>query len=164
MALKNYRTEVAPEKTAAEILLRLTRYGAREVTQEFDGDGQLAGLHFAIETKHGRQSFRLPARWQSVQALLKQQLADGVTGLGPRHTTAAHARAVAWRLLRDWIDVQLALIDVGMVAMEEAMLPYMILPETGETLYEAFVERGVPRAAVESGANVIALPAPRRNR
>ena len=159
MALKNYTTEVEAEKSAAEMLRRLTRFGAREITQEFDREGELAGLRFAIDTKHGRQQFRLPARWQAVQTLLRQQYNDAVPGVERRHTTERWARRVGWRILRDWLDAQLALVEVNMVSLEETMLPYLLVPDTDQTLYEAFVERGVPRPAVEGAAKVIALPA-----
>ena len=45
------------------------------------------------------------------------------------------ATRVAWRILKDWIEAQLALLDTGMVELEEIFLPYML--QGDQTLYQA---------------------------
>ena len=45
---------------------------------------------------------------------------------------------VAWRILKDWIEVQLALLDTGMVELEEISLPYLL--QGDQTLYHALRE------------------------
>ena len=43
---------------------------------------------------------------------------------------------VAWRILKDWVEAQLALIETGMVSVEQVFLPYC-QSGNGETLFEA---------------------------
>ena len=117
MALKNVYTEVEASKTVEEITRRLARFGVQEITTEY-AEGEPSGLRFVIETRQGRQQFRLPARWKPVQAVLRQQYNDAVAGVDRRHTTERHAKRVAWRLLKDWVEVQLALAEVGMVGID----------------------------------------------
>jgi hypothetical protein len=64
---------------------------------------------------------------------------------------AFHARRVAWRILRNWTEAQLALIEVGMVKVHEVFLPWMQDPATGKTLFSTMEERKF---------DGLALPAP----
>ena len=50
------------------------------------------------------------------------------------------ARRVAWRILKDWIEAQIALLESGMVEMEEIFLPYMLAGPGDRTLYKALVD------------------------
>ncbi len=49
-------------------------------------------------------------------------------------------RDVAWRIVKDWLEAQLALLQSRQVKLEQVMLPYMLgTGEQGEpvTVYEA---------------------------
>ena len=50
--------------------------------------------------------------------------------------TEEQAEKVAWRILKDWVDAQMALIEIEMVKMEEVFLPYTIIDNFGTTVYE----------------------------
>lgn len=45
------------------------------------------------------------------------------------------AYRVAWRNILDWLEAQVALLDIGMVKIEEIFLPYVLTP-SGTTVYE----------------------------
>ena len=45
------------------------------------------------------------------------------------------ARRTAWRILKDWVQAQMALLETNMVDMEEIFLPYMLSGE--QPLYQA---------------------------
>lgn len=47
---------------------------------------------------------------------------------------------VAWRILKDWVEAQMALLDIQMVRFEEIFLPY-IETENGQTIYERLEEK-----------------------
>jgi hypothetical protein len=50
------------------------------------------------------------------------------------------ATRVAWRILKDWIEAQLALIQTGMVSVEQVFLPFA-QSSSGKTLCEVLRER-----------------------
>ena len=50
------------------------------------------------------------------------------------------AERVAWRILKDWIEAQMALLDIEMVKMEEIFMPY-IVDQKGQTLYEKLEQK-----------------------
>ena len=47
----------------------------------------------------------------------------------------AQAKRVAWRIVKDWVEAQMALLDTTMMSLDQIFLPYMLLtPE--QTVYE----------------------------
>ena len=47
---------------------------------------------------------------------------------------------MAWRIVKDWVEAQMALLATGMVELEEIFLPYMLSGD--RTLYQVLTERG----------------------
>lgn len=133
MAILNYSTTVKVETTVGEMSGLLARNGARTISVHYDDQGKATGMDFVIATAHGPARFSLPVRVEQVRAAL---IADGVE---PRYTTTHHAERVAWRIRKDWLAVQVALIRCGMADLAEVMFPYMLAP--GEkTVYQEYVE------------------------
>lgn len=50
------------------------------------------------------------------------------------------AANVAWRVVKDWLEANLALIAAQMATLDEVMLPYLHVDE-GRTLWQAYRER-----------------------
>ena len=105
--LKNYTTKVPADKTASEISVMLARHGARRTMQEFDDVGGVVGIAWQQETPQGMISFKLPVNVEKCHLLLKRDLPR------PRDEAAMyeHSRNVAWRLIKDWLSVQLDLLQ-----------------------------------------------------
>jgi hypothetical protein len=59
------------------------------------------------------------------------------------------AYRVAWRNILDWVQAQMALLEIGMARMEEIFLPYM-LDSQGHTFFERMEQRGF---LLDSGKN-----------
>ena len=67
-------------------------------------------------------------RWQTVYAVLARQKVK---------CDREQAERVAWRIVKDWVEAQMAILESEMVQMDEIFLPYMI-GSTGKTLFEAY--------------------------
>lgn len=57
-----------------------------------------------------------------------------------RYTTYEQAQRVAWRIVKDWVEAQVALIQTEMVTLDQVMLPYMI-GVGDKTIYELYKAR-----------------------
>jgi excinuclease UvrABC nuclease subunit len=134
--LLNYTTEINAEKSVSEIQRRLAQAGVSQVMHGYDHEGNLNELSFRIKTQFGDMSFRMPANVEAVQAILQRQFKSGRS----RFTSREHATKVAWRILKDWVEAQLALLRTGQVTIEQVFLAYA-QNEEGKTMYEALVER-----------------------
>ena len=137
MAIKNYTTKISAAQTVGEIQAILAAHGVRVVWLEYDGNGGVIGVSFRAMTPYGERGFRLPARVDRMCALLKKQKVK---------SDPETAARVAWRNIKDWIDSQMAMIEVELVTIDEVFLPYMI-DQKGVTLYETFSTG----AALEAG-------------
>lgn len=134
MPVLNYTTEVAAEKTAAEVQVILARGKARTVAVEYDGSGRPTAIGFEVATQYGPRTFLLPVNAEKVFALMCRQR------VAPRYRTTAQAERVAWRILKDWVEAQLAIVATEMVTLEQVMLPYMRTGD-GSTVYERYEAR-----------------------
>ena len=151
MGLLNYTTSISGEKTIGEIQKALSRAGACAILCEYDGFGSVSALAFRIATNFGEIAFQLPANIAAVKKILAQQAHAGKI---PRKFAQDDAQAarVAWRILKDWIEAQLALIETGMVTVEQIFLPFA-QNASGQTVYEALLEKRFTG---------LALPAPQK--
>ena len=133
MPIKNYTTEVAVEKSMGEVIGALTRRGVTRISTMFDEEGAPAGIAFTMKTDYGYQEFELPVK---VEGVLRAMTRDGVP---KSKLTHAHAARVAWRIAKDWLEAQSALIDAELASLDEVMFPYMIA-QTGQTAFELMRE------------------------
>jgi hypothetical protein len=138
MPILNYTTTISAEKTASEIQVKLAKSGAQAVLCEYDENGIMCAMSFRVKTPHGMMFFRLPAHLDGVyRALCKNNKVP------KRSKSREQAAKVAWRILKDWIEAQLAIIDAEMAEMAEVFLPYA-QGEAGKTLYSLMVDTGFP--------------------
>lgn len=130
MPLLNYTTKVPARRTAGEIQAMLVEAGARRIMVEYD-DGRAIGVAFTIQTGYGERSFLLPVKATAVESVLSRQRVEG------RYQGPEHAERVAWRITKDWLEAQLAIIATEMVTLDQVMLPYMA-SDDGRTMYELY--------------------------
>lgn len=140
----NYTTKISVADTIGEISTMLPKHGARSVSMEYDTDGRPVGVAFTLRTPHGDRSFALPVNVDGVHAMLQQHEQRGAFRAARKRAGAfssrEHAERVAWRVLRDWLEAQLAIIAAGMAQLDQVMLPYL-RDDAGRTLYDRYRER-----------------------
>lgn len=138
MALLNYTTQIEAIKTVGEIQGILAAHGAKSILIDYDKDGSVEAVAFQVLSAHGTVSIRLPIDPEAVLKVLTQQ--NRLGRVPRRYITHAQAVRVAWRIVKDWVAAQMAILETEMVKMEQIFLPYVITG-TGKTLYEAMVDR-----------------------
>ena len=144
MALLNYTTTVDAIKTAGEIEDILIKGGAKAIQKEID-NGKVISIKFIVDSPIGTIPIELPVQIAAVAEILRQQKKNN-----PRiKTSLDQAERTAWRCLKDWVEAQMALIEIGMVSIDQVFLPYVINKE-GKTLYAYAKEH---RLFLEGGHN-----------
>jgi hypothetical protein len=145
MAILNYTTKISVRKTAGEIQDKLSRAKAQAVLCEFDPEGLLYSISFRLRTEHGMVSFKLPANHEGVY---KRLLNDSRV---PRSLkTKEQALRVAWRIVKDWVEAQVAIVEAGVAEITEVFLPYALKPD-GKTVYESAKETEMKMIAYNEG-------------
>lgn len=137
MAILNYTTTVDSFKTVSEIEYILMKHKAKSIMKNYKGES-ITGLSFLIDTGIQQIPIRLPVKVDECLKVLKKEKKDN-----PRKQikdTRDQAERVAWRILKDWVEAQMALLDIEMVRFEEIFLPY-IETGNGQTVYERLEEK-----------------------
>ena len=135
MGLLNYTTKIDPDKTAQEIARCLSLHGAQAVLTEYDPENSyVSAISFRIKIGEQTMAFRLPCDWKPVYAIITK-------GKKPRRSWDPQAvkhfesewrlQAVrtAWRIVKDWVEAQMALVETQMVTTAEVFLPYAVMPD-----------------------------------
>ena len=147
MPILNYTTKVSADKTASEIVTMLGRKGADEVHQQFS-NGLIAGISFVFKVAGDPVKFYLPVNVDGVHEHL----------MATRPRAAAdrkQSERVAWRIVKDWIEVQVALVESRQAEMAQVFMPYAMLSD-GQTMYKAFQSHR-NRLALSVSAQSLAL-------
>lgn len=128
MPLLNYTTKVDIYTTLGQIQGQLVKHGAKKILQDYDDGGRITSISFMIDTPFGKRGIRLPANVDAVHKVLIRQKIK---------CDREQAERVAWRIVKDWVEAQMAILESEMVQMEEIFLPYMI-GASGQTFFEAY--------------------------
>jgi len=131
MALKNTYTKLSLPQILQKLQTTLVDHGASKI--QIDYSEKLPyQLNFLVEYDGRLLPITLPARPHKVYAKLqKQAMGKNVDTLG--------AYRVAWRNILDWVDAQMAIVEIEQAEFFEVFMPY--LSTKNGTLYEAHKEQ-----------------------
>lgn len=128
MAILNYTTTIKAEKTIMEIQQILVSHGATKIVTDYS-KGIPTSVTFCVELKGQIVGFSLPARYQGVLHAMKND-----RKVPRRLVTDEQAVKVSWRIIKDWVEAQMALVEAELAELAEVFLPYAITKD-GITLY-----------------------------
>jgi len=127
----NYTTKIASSKTVAEIQHILGTKGADYVSVDYAG-GKASAVIFGFKVDSVLINFRLPCNVSGVSAALKKQ-----KGSGTIWKNLEQCERIAWRIVKDWVEAQMALVEAQQAELGEVFLPYAV-HHTGQSYYQLF--------------------------
>ncbi len=136
MAILNYTTSIDSEKSIMEIQKCLSKNGANKIVTDYI-NSQPSAVTFCIDIKGNIVAFSLPANYTGVLKAMQQDKKV------PRSKcTEEQAQKVAWRIVKDWVEAQMAIVQAQIADMAEVFLPYVIT-KNGNTLYKEVQSNGM---------------------
>lgn len=139
MNIKNYTSCVPIEKSVAQIERRLVEHGAHDILKIYE-DRRLVGVAFIATIDGNKIPFRIPARVENVRKVMVSALKRPRAGSVKRATE--QAERTAWKLLADWVDVQMSLLELDQAKFMEVFLPYVYNHEDKTTFFERVEKKG----------------------
>lgn len=138
MNLKNYTSSVSVVNSINKIEHRLVSAGATHIAKVYDDEKNVKGITFQIPVNDKSLIFKLPAKSESVFNVLW----GGVRRPRPetKENIQQQAARTAWKLLSDWVDIQISLIKIQQVELLEVFLPYCWDPATDKTYFDRLRE------------------------
>jgi len=136
--IKNYTSGVPVERTVMRIEVALIAAGAIGIYKDYK-DGVLGAICFSIQDPENRLlSVRLPADAKAVYEVLRARMKR------PRGETLKklmdQSARTSWRLIEDWIKIQVSLIEMRQAEFLQVFLPYIWNGK--QTYYESLKEGG----------------------
>jgi hypothetical protein len=135
----NYSTKVSCEKTISEIQKILVSHGAHKITTDYLNNSPSA-VTFCLTLNGRLVAFSLPANHKGVMRVLQND-PKARARLG-KQISEDQAQRVAWRIVKDWVEAQMAIVEAELAEMAEVFLPYAIT-KNGNTLYKEVQEKGI---------------------
>ena len=139
MPLMKYTTSVDIEKTIGEIEKLLAKAGATHIFKQFH-DGVPVSVAFRLQLGKNNIAFKLPMREEKIVQVFKNAVSK--RELPKRYwSDYDQARRTGWRIIKDWLSAQIALLEIEMVKPTEIFLPYMYDERQDKTFYEIMEQR-----------------------
>lgn len=136
MAILNYTTSIESEKSISEIQKCLVKHGAHKIVTDYV-NGLPSAVTFCLTLNGNMVGFNLPANNSGV---LKAMRNDRKV---PRHKcNEEQAQRVAWRIVKDWVEAQMAIVQAQLADITEVFLPYAIT-KNGNTVYKEIQNNGM---------------------
>jgi hypothetical protein len=159
--IRNYTSTAPPSASVAKIEKRLIEHGVNSISKVYSS-GRVTGLRFELTVKGGTAfTVQLPAKVQDVFLAMskgKKMPYDSRRRQAVHNATLEQAERTAWKLLYEWVDLQLSMIAIGQARPAEVFLPYL-WDGTG-TLYDALeggnfaaLNQYQPKALPAAGGN-----------
>ena len=136
MAILNYTTSISFEKTIGEIQKCLVSHGATKIVTDYKENLPCA-ITFCLMISDQMVAFSLPANYAGVLQAMKND-----KKVPYRLCTDEQAIRVSWRIVKDWVEAQMAIVEAKLADIGEVFLPYAIT-KSGQTMYNEIKSNGM---------------------
>jgi hypothetical protein len=140
MKLKNYTSSVSIERSISAIETLLVQAGAQYVSRFYNDKKQINGFLFQLPVNGIPVTFKLPSNPDAVKKVMRAEV------LKPREGTLERieeqAERTAWRVLHEWVHIQLTMIQMQQAEAVQVFLPYCYDPKNDVTLFQKMRENG----------------------
>ncbi len=136
MSILNYTTSTDCEKSIGEIQKCLANHGAQKITTDYF-DKMPAAVTFCLLLNGSLVGFALPANYEGVLRVMQND-----RKIPRSKCTKEQAQRVAWRIIKDWVEAQMAIVQAQLADVAEVFLPYAIT-KNGNTLYKEIQSSGI---------------------
>lgn len=133
-AIKNYTSTVSARASISHIEEALVSVGATSIAKSYDTKGAVSQFNFTVVVNGNPLSFRLPANVEAVHRILSKPKSP--RSRSKADNSMAQAERTAWKNLSDWIDAQVAMIQIEQAKFIQVFLPYAVNAESGNTFFE----------------------------
>jgi hypothetical protein len=152
VGILNYTTKIAEEKTVGEIMGILGKQMARSIRIDYDERGRPKAISFMLVVKEQQIPFQLPCNFEGVMRTMVKEYKDQWTRTQKQKNPEyqAQVRRVAWRIVKDWVEAQMALVQAEQAELAEVFLPYAVRRD-GRTFFQHFMEGIDPSRTLTAG-------------
>lgn len=139
MNLKNYTSTTPVATSMGKIEKSLVSAGATDISKTYE-DGICIAIKFRMVVSDKPLFFMLPARVKSCFDVMWKEVKRPQPDTKKR--IRDQAERTAWKIVCDWVEVQLSMIMLEQAEALEVFLPYVYNPATNQTFYHQLKDKG----------------------
>lgn len=133
--IKNYTSDVAVNKSLGLIKKRLVSAGATHIAEFYNEQTHiLEGIIFQIRVKDNYVTYKLPSNVPEVVIYFVAAIKKAHKGT--RERVIDQAVRTAWKILADWVDIQISMVEIGKREVQELFFQYAYSQIKDKTIYE----------------------------
>lgn len=136
MSILNYTTSIKCEKSISEIQKCLVAHGAYKIVTDYK-NGTPSAVTFCVVFNNNTIGFSLPANYEGVLKAMKND-----RKIPRSKCNIEQSQKVAWRIIKNWVEAQMAIVEAQLADLTEVFLPYAIT-KNGTTLYKEVQSNGM---------------------
>ena len=129
--MKNYTSKVSGDKSVSKIESLLVGGGAINISKHYE-NGALQSIFFQIQIGKNLIPIKLPANIDACYEILKEKYPTN-TEIQRKKLKEQTVRT-AWKIICDWVEIQLSLIKMKQVELLQVFLPFVL--KENVTFYE----------------------------
>lgn len=127
MPILNFTTKIDAWKTCSEVQQILSKHNVTHISIKNEGSFPVA-LSFSIDYNGQPLNFLLPCNHAGVLSCLKRD-----KKVPNSSKNIEQALRTSWRIIKDWVEAQMAIVEAELAPIQEVFLPYLV-NSTGQTL------------------------------
>ena len=128
MPILNYTTKIDAWTTVNEIQKIMSKHKVSHFSIKNDGSRPVA-LSFTIDYQGTPMNFLLPCNHGGVWQVIRSD-----KSIESKYRNEEQAFRTSWRIVKDWVQAQLAIVEAQLASIQEVFIPYLVINNTGETL------------------------------
>lgn len=134
MNLKNYTSTVPASSSMAKIEKCLVEVGATDITKKYNDDKICISVSFRMMVNGSPLFFQLPIKVETCFKVLWAEIKKPQAST--KRNVLEQAERTAWKIVSDWVEIQLSMILLQQAEIIEIFLPYVYNPETDKTFFQ----------------------------
>ena len=140
MTIKNYTSQISAMRSIGLIEAKLAAKGASQILKEYDPEGKVEGIAFIIKIDGVDMPFKLPAKVDECGIILKSRYKKLTASV--IKNIRAQAERTSWKVVLDFVDVMLAMIELRQAEFMQVFMPYLYDHSKRQTYFEKVKEKG----------------------
>ena len=140
MKIKNYTSNIPVERSIMAIEKLLMDFNCTHIAKIIN-KGRVEGFIFQIiDDQRGPISFKLPVKQIAVQRIFEGKIKR--PHKGTQNRVIDQAERTAWKILHDWVEIQLTMVALEQAESIQIFLPYAYDFNEQKTLFEKYKDGG----------------------
>jgi hypothetical protein len=140
MNIKNYTSTVPVATSLSRIEHYLVNAGASDISKKYDENKTCIRITFRMMINQIPVFFQLTAKVDACFKVLYAEIKKPLPTT--RQNILNQAERTAWKIISDWVEIQISMVQLDQADLIQVFLPYVYNPAKDQTFYDKVKDGG----------------------